>query len=148
MSIVGQDVNNAGAVAAQEVERFSKPQIDATLPRVLRKVLALQDLEEPARRYLPRPIFGYVSGGAETNAALRGNRSAFDDLVFMPNSLVDVSKRSIKTTLFGRTYNAPFGFSPMGGTSMVAYQGDVVLARTAAEENIPMIMSGASLTKL
>jgi len=148
MSIVGQDVNNPGAVAAQEVERFSKPQIDATLPRALRKVLALQDLEEPARRYLPRPIFGYVSGGAETNAALRGNRSAFDDLVFMPNALVDVSKRSIKTTLFGRTYNAPFGFSPMGGTSMVAYQGDVVLARTAAEENIPMIMSGASLTKL
>ena len=37
-------------------------------------VLALQDLEEPARRYLPRPIFGYVSGGAETNAALRGRK--------------------------------------------------------------------------
>jgi L-lactate dehydrogenase (cytochrome) len=36
----------------------------------------------------------------------------------------------------------------MGGTSMVAYEGDVVLARTAAEENLPMIMSGASLTKL
>jgi L-lactate dehydrogenase (cytochrome) len=31
---------------------------------------------------------------------------------------------------------------------MVAYQGDVVLSRTAAEENLPMIMSGASLTKL
>ena len=41
--------------------------------------------------------------------------------------------RSTQASLFGRTYNAPFGFAPMGGTSMVAYQGDVVLARTAAE---------------
>lgn len=147
MSIVGEDVRSP-ASTAQEVERFSKPQIDTALPRNLRKILSLQDLEEPARRYLPRPIFGYVSGGAETNAALRGNRSAYDELYFRPKSLVDVSKRSTKATLFGRTYNAPFGFSPMGGTSMVAYQGDVVLARTAAEENLPMIMSGASLTKL
>lgn len=147
MSIVGQDVRSA-ATAVEEVERFTKPQIDTTLPRRLRGILALQDLEEPARRYLPRPIFGYVSGGAETNAALRGNRSAFDELYFRPKSLVDVSKRSTKASLFGRTYNAPFGFSPMGGTSMVAYQGDVVLSRTAAEENLPMIMSGASLTKL
>ncbi len=148
MSIVGQDVARGAPSTAEEIERFAKPQIDATLPRVLRGVLALQDLEEPARRYLPRPIFGYVSGGVETNAALRGNRSAFEDIALVPRSLVDVSKRSIKRTLFGRTYDAPFGFAPMGGTSMVAYQGDVVLARTAAEENIPMIMSGASLTRL
>jgi len=148
MSIVGQDVATAGAATAQEVERASTPRIDTTLPRRLRGILALQDLEEPARRHLPRPIFGYVSGGAETNAALRGNRAAFDELYFRPKSLVDVSKRSTKATLFGRTYNVPFGFSPMGGTSMVAYQGDVVLSRTAAEENLPMIMSGASLTKL
>ena len=36
----------------------------------------------------------------------------------------------------------------MGGSSMAAYQGDLVLARAAAEANIPMIMSGASLTTL
>ncbi len=147
MSIIGEDVGGAPSKAA-DVARYSTPKIDTALPRHLRKILALQDLEEPARRYLPRPIFGYVSGGAETNAALRGNRSAFDELYFRPKSLVDVSKRSTKAALFGHTYNAPFGFSPMGGTSMVAYQGDVVLSRTAAEENLPMIMSGASLTKL
>ena len=148
MSIIGQDVGTAGANPTQDIERASTPKIDKTLPRSLQRILALQDLEEPARRYLPRPIFGYVSGGVETNAALRGNRSAFEDLALVPQPLVDVSRRSTKATLFGRTYNAPFGFAPMGGTSMVAYQGDVVLARTAAEENIPMIMSGASLTRL
>ncbi|MEO8441006.1 MAG: alpha-hydroxy acid oxidase [Betaproteobacteria bacterium] len=111
-------------------------------------MLSLEDFEAPARRYLPRPMYGYISGGTETNASLRGNRAAFDDYAFVPHALVDVSGRSTKTTLFGHEYAAPFGFAPMGGTSMAAYQGDIVLARCAAAANIPMIMSGASLSKL
>ena len=123
-------------------------QIDKSLPRRLRMILSLDDFEAPARRYLPRPMYGYVSGGAETNASLRANRAAFDDYALLPRVLVDVSARSTKTTLFGREYAAPFGIAPMGGSSMAAYQGDIVLARTAAAAGIPMIMSGASLTRL
>ena len=117
-------------------------------PRILRNMLALDDFEAPARRYIPRPIFGYISGGAETNASLRGNRAAFDDYAFVPKALVDVSGRSQQASLFGHTYDAPFGIAPMGGTAMAAYQGDVVLARAAAHANVPMILSGASLTPL
>jgi L-lactate dehydrogenase (cytochrome) len=121
---------------------------DTGLPRKLRGILALDDFEHAARRYIPRPIFGYVAGGAETNASLRANRAAFDDLAFVPRVLVDASARTQKTTLFGRTYDAPFGIAPMGGTAMAAYQGDLVLARAAAAANIPMILSGAALTPL
>jgi L-lactate dehydrogenase (cytochrome) len=126
----------------------ARAESDKRLPRALRMILALEDFEAPARRYLPRPMFGYVSGGAETNASLRGNRAAFDELAFVPRVLVDVSRRVQQTTLFGHTYDAPFGFAPMGGSSMAAYQGDIVLARVAGEANIPMIMSGASLSRL
>jgi L-lactate dehydrogenase (cytochrome) len=117
-------------------------------PRVLKHMLALEDFEEAARRYLPRPIFGYISGGAETNAALRGNRAVWDEIAFVPKTLVDTAQRSTKTTLLGRTYDAPFGIPPMGGTAMAAYQGDVVLARVAAAANIPMINSGSALMPL
>jgi L-lactate dehydrogenase (cytochrome) len=123
-------------------------EVDKSLPRRLRMVLALDDFEEPARRYLPRPMYGYVSGGTETNASLRANRAAFDDFALVPRVLVDVSARATRTTLFGRAYDAPFGIAPMGGSSMAAYQGDIVLARAAAAANVPMIMSGASLTRL
>ena len=135
------------APASQDHVGISR-QVDKTLPRGLRMILALDDFEAPAMRYLPRPMYGYVSGGAETNASLRANRAAFDEWAFVPRVLVDVSGRSTKTTLFGREYDAPFGVAPMGGSSMAAYQGDIVLARTAAAANIPMIMSGASLTRL
>jgi L-lactate dehydrogenase (cytochrome) len=79
---------------------------------------------------------------------LRGNRAVFDEVAFVPKMLIDTSRRSLRTTLFGRTYDAPFGLAPMGGTSLGAYQGDIVLARVAAACNIPMITSGASLTPL
>jgi L-lactate dehydrogenase (cytochrome) len=111
-------------------------------------MLALDDFEDAARRILPRPIFGYASGGAETNASLRANRAVWDEIAFVPKTLVDTTARTQKTTLFGHTYDAPFGIAPMGGTAMAAYQGDLVLARAAAEANIPMIVSGASLTPL
>jgi L-lactate dehydrogenase (cytochrome) len=111
-------------------------------------MLALDDFEPEAARILPRPIFGYASGGSETNASLRGNRSAFDDYAFVPRVMVDVSARSLRRELFGQVYDAPFGFAPMGGTSLAGFDGDRVLARVAAASNIPMILSGASLTRL
>ncbi len=117
-------------------------------PRILRRILALDDFEDAARRVIPRPIFGYVTGGAETNASLRANRAVWDEIALVPRTLVDTSGRTHKTTLFGRTYDAPFGIAPMGGTAMVAYEGDLVLARAAAGANVPMILSGGSLTPL
>ncbi|MGZ5121678.1 MAG: alpha-hydroxy acid oxidase, partial [Burkholderiales bacterium] len=95
-------------------------------------MLSLEDFEEAARRVLPRPIFGYISGGVETDASLRGNRAAFAEYNFIPRVLVSTRGRSQKTTLFGRTYDLPFGFAPMGGTALAAYLGDTVLARAAA----------------
>ena len=111
-------------------------------------LLSLEDFEEAARRVLPRPIFGYASGGSETGASMRANRAAWDRYAFLPRMLVDTSSRSQKARLFGREYDAPFGIAPMGGTSMAAYEGDLVLARAAARANIPMMMSGAALTPL
>ena len=116
-----------------------------SLPPGLRNYLALQDFIDAARTVLPRPIYGYVTGGVENNQSLRGNRDVFDEIGFVPKPLVDTMHRHMRTELFGHTYNAPFGFAPMGGTSMAAYRGDAVLAEAAEAANIPMMMSGASL---
>jgi L-lactate dehydrogenase (cytochrome) len=124
------------------------PTAPARLSRRLRRILSLEDLEPAARAYLPRPIFEFVSGGAETNASRTDNRAAFAELGFVPRVLTDVSRRSQAATLFGRTYAAPFGLAPMGMSALAAYRGDLVLARAAAAANVPMIMSGSSLIPL
>jgi len=114
----------------------------------LRHILSLGDFERAARRHLPRPIFEYVAGSVEDSTSARDNRAAFDELGFVPRVLVDMSKRTTETTLFGQTYAAPFGVAPMGINALSAYRGDLVLARAAAKANIPMVMSGSSLIRL
>ncbi len=114
----------------------------------IKDLLCLDDFEAPARAHLPRPIFGYISGGVETNASLDGNRSAFNEWEFLPRVLVNTKARHQKTTLFGRTYDLPFGFPPMGATALAAYRGDDVLGKVAAKLNTVMIQSGASLTTM
>lgn len=120
----------------------------ARAPGRLKHVLCLDDFEDAARKHLPRPIFGYIAGGSETNRSLRANREAFDDYAFLPRVMVDISRRSSACTLFGETYAAPIGISPMGLSALSAYRGDITLARAAAAANIPMIMSGSSLIRL
>jgi L-lactate dehydrogenase (cytochrome) len=122
--------------------------LPASGPRRLRRILSLDDFEIAARRHLPRPIFGFIAGAAETNATWRDNREAFQDYGFRPRGLVDTSKRSQATELFGQLYAAPFGIPPMGIAAIAAYRADLVLARAAARCNIPFILSGSSLIKL
>src|ERR1700722_11821182 len=120
----------------------------SAVPRALKRYLSLDDFEATARRRLPKFIYGYVSGGVETDAALRDNRRAFDEYGFVPRVLNDVSGRNQTTTLFGKTYAAPFGIPPFGSAALCAYRGDVVLASAAAAMNVPMILSASSLIRL
>ena len=114
----------------------------------MRRIFALEDLEPAARRKLPRPIFGYVAGAAETNASLNDNRAVFSEIQFLPRALVGVKQRTLECTLMGRRYALPFGIAPMGVCALTAYRGDLVLARSAARANIPMVISAASLIPL
>ena len=116
--------------------------------RALRKFLSLHDFETAARRHLPRPVFAYISGGAEDTASLRDNRAAFGEFGFVTRVLRNVSERSQAVELFGRRYASPFGLAPMGISALSAYRGDLVLAKAAAATGVPMIMSGSSLIPL
>ena len=142
---MSDSITQAGQAAARS---SAAPRPALATPRRLKDILCIEDFEEPARRFLPRPIFGYISGGVESNSARDGNREAFSELAFLPRVLVNTRARHQKTTIFGRTYDLPFGFPPMGGTSLAAYLGDTVLAKVAAELNTIMIQSGASLTPM
>jgi L-lactate dehydrogenase (cytochrome) len=121
---------------------------ESAVPRAMQKYLSLDDFEPVARRRIPKFLYGYISGGAETDAAMRDNRKAFDEYGFVPRVLNDVSGRDQTTTLFGKTYAAPFGIPPMGSSALCAYRGDIVLTQAAKAENVPMILSASSLITL
>lgn len=121
---------------------------DRSPPRAMRRIYALEDLEPAARRRLPRPIFGYVAGAAETNASHDDNRRVFDEIGFLPRTLVGVGGRTLDCEVMGTRHALPFGIAPMGVSALTAYRGDIVLARAAAGAGIPMVISAASLIRL
>jgi hypothetical protein len=59
------------------------------------------------------------------------SRAAFERIKLLPRTLVDVSKRSQKVTLFGKEYAAPFGVAPTGAAGIYSFAADIALARSA-----------------
>ena len=111
-------------------------------------LLTLDDFEPAARRRLPRPLFGYVAGAAETGAARQDNRDALDAWRLVPSVLRGVEGRSVACSLMGETYAAPFGIAPMGLSALMARDGDLAMARAAWAAGIPYVLSGSSLTPM
>jgi L-lactate dehydrogenase (cytochrome) len=137
-------IDQSTAMAATKAATPAK----AKLPRRLRNILSLDDFEKAAQRHLPHSVFTFVQGGAETEITLRDNRSAFNDYHVVPRVLVGVTGRSQQASLFGHTYDSPFGVAPMGMESLIGYRGDLEIAKACAASNIPFIQSGASLIRL
>jgi (S)-mandelate dehydrogenase len=110
--------------------------------------LNIADLRELARRRVPHFAFEYVEGGAEDEATLRYNRSAFERWRLLPRTLVNTSARHIRTELFGRPSAAPLLIAPTGFNGVLHPHGDLALARAAARAGIPFTISTFSTTRL
>lgn len=148
MSEAAQQSPDAQARAARAPAPVRAAQAAPAPPARMQRYLALQDFDDAARRRLPRMLYGFIAGAAETNQSLRDNAAAFAEWAFVPRVLQDTSVRSQATTLFGQRYAAPFGIAPMGAGAICAYRSDIVLARAAAAARIPMILSASSLIPL
>ena len=98
-------------------------------------VLSLIDFERVARAHLPRPLFHYVYESLEDGAGHCDNRDAFAEFGFVARALTNVSRRSVRTTLFNRSDAQPFGIAPMGLAALTAYRGDLVIVRAGV--NVP-----------
>lgn len=116
--------------------------------RDLTRVINVADLREIARRRLPHFVFEYVEGGSEDENTLRCNRRAFEELSFIPQTLVDTTARHHKIELFGRASAAPLIVAPTGMNGMIHPQGDIALARAAAHLGIPFCLSTVATTRL
>lgn len=108
----------------------------------------IDDLRAGTRRRVPKLAFDYLDGGAGDEANLRRNRSGFGDITLRPEYLRDVSDRSQKVTLFGHTYDAPIGVSPVGLANLIWPETDRTLATMAASRNVPYTLSCVATTSI
>ena len=66
-------------------------------------------MHDRARRRMPRFAYEYLTGGCFTEINLKRNTKEIRDIQLMPWYLNDYKGSDLKTELFGKTYDAPFG---------------------------------------
>jgi isopentenyl diphosphate isomerase/L-lactate dehydrogenase-like FMN-dependent dehydrogenase len=103
--------------------------------------VAFARLEERARRAMSRAAFAYVAGAAGLEDTMAANRAGFQRWRIVPRVLRDVSTRNPGVELFGRRLPGPLLLCPVGVLEMAHRDADVAVARAAAAEGVPLIIS-------
>jgi L-lactate dehydrogenase (cytochrome) len=101
----------------------------------------IDDLRERARRRIPRFAFEYLDGGCNEDVNLHKNTDDLRQVELKPYYLTPHVTSNLKTELFGHEYDAPFGIAPIGLQGMIWPGSPEILARAAAEHNVPFILS-------
>ena len=106
------------------------------------------ELQERARELLSPQAYGYVAGGAGAELTMRANLQAFERLEIVPRMLRDVSERDLSTSVLGTAMPAPLMLAPVGVQSIVHPEGECAVARAAAAQGLPYVLSTAASNTL
>jgi len=108
----------------------------------------ISDLRDIAQKRLPKGLFEFVDRGTEDEVSLRNNRAVFEKIRLKPRMLVNVAKRSQEITLFGNKQKMPMVIAPTGVAGLLWHEGEIALARAAADAGIPFTLATGSMTPM
>ena len=111
-------------------------------------VVNLFDYERLARERLDPGIHGYVAGGAADEITLDENVAAFRRLRLLPRVLVDVSAVDQTVAVLGERIALPVLLAPTAFQSLVHPEGEVAVARAAADARTIMVVSTMSAYRM
>ena len=100
--------------------------------------------EARATEQLDSGPFGYIAGGAGSEATVRANREAFERRRLRPRMLVGNSVRDLSVDVLGTPSPFPFFLAPVGVLSIAHSDGELAPARAAAALRVPFILSSAA----
>ena len=109
---------------------------------------AIDDLINKAKKRIPRFAFEYLDGGCNEDVNLRKNTDELRQVELAPYYLSEHTGSDLRTELFGHTYDAPFGISPIGLQGLVWPNAPEILAAAAFQHNIPFILSTVSTSSI
>jgi isopentenyl diphosphate isomerase/L-lactate dehydrogenase-like FMN-dependent dehydrogenase len=108
------------------------------------KFVTLPEIRKHAKKILPRDVWNFGAGGAESETTRRRNRRAVDRLAIRQDVLVDVREIDLRTSLLGLPLSWPVAIAPMGGLVLFHPEGDKEMGRGAAQADTLQFLSGAT----
>lgn len=125
-----------GAAASSDANADLLPHGDELRER-MNDAVCLEDVERIAAAVLPAAVHDFVAGGSGAELTLAANRAALDRVHLLPRVLRDVSRCRISTTLLGRPVSMPVAIAPMGYHRLVHPDGELAVAKAAAQAGVP-----------
>ncbi len=105
------------------------------------KYPSIADLRIKAKKMVPGFAFEYLDGGCNEDVNISRNTREIREVQLQPRYLRNQGTSTIKTSLMGMEYNAPFGISPVGLQGLMWPNSPEILAKSAKKYNIPFILS-------
>ena len=110
----------AGELKAAELWLIDKWPRSLAAPRVVN----IGDLRNLAQRRLPRAVFDYLDGGAESEITLRENCHAFESLTFRPRNAMSVPECDTRVKVLGAELSFPAILAPIGYSRLIHPEGE------------------------
>ncbi|MGW7276661.1 alpha-hydroxy acid oxidase [Streptomyces sp. NPDC054864] len=105
---------------------------------------ALDDMAHRARVALTPESWDWLDGGAERERALAGNLDAFDRIAVLPRVLRDASACDTTGPLVHSAAAMPVAIAPIAYQRLFHPEGELAVARAAAEAGVPFTISTLS----
>ncbi|KQR69166.1 alpha-hydroxy acid oxidase [Rhizobium sp. Leaf341] len=110
--------------------------------------LEIADLKALAKRRVPKMFFDYADSGAWTEGTYRANETDYHKIKLRQRVLVDMTNRSLATTMIGQDVAMPVALSPTGLTGMQHADGEMLAAQAAEEFGVPFTLSTMSICSI
>ena len=108
-------------------------------------IVEINDLKELARKRVPKMFFDYADSGAWTESTYRSNEADFQQILLRQRVAVDMTNRSLQSTLVGQNTAMPVAVAPTGLAGMQHADGEILAARACEDAGIPYTLSTMSI---
>ena len=111
-------------------------------------ITCIEDLRVLAKKRVPRMFYDYCDSGAWTESTYRANQDDFAKIKLRQRVAVDMTDRSLASTMIGRNVSMPIAIAPTGLTGMQHADGEILGARAAEKAGIPFTLSTMSICSI
>jgi L-lactate dehydrogenase (cytochrome) len=111
-------------------------------------ITCVEDLRLLAQRRVPKMFYDYADSGAWSESTYRANETDFQRIHLRQRVAVDMSNRTLATSLIGQPVSMPVALAPVGLTGMQHADGEVLAARAAAAAGVPFTLSTMSICSI
>ena len=109
-----------------------------------KKVYSPNDFRALASKKLPKFVMGFIDGGSGDESTLKANVDNFSNINLLPALNEQTQDIALDCNVLGHQYSAPFGIASMGLCGLIHPKAELILARQAAQFNVPYVLSSAS----